>query len=573
MEIKENTANEEKRSISFVEQLVEEDLAEGKNGGRIQTRFPPEPNGYLHIGHAKAICMDFGVAEKYKGICNLRFDDTNPSKENNEYVENILNDIHWLGFEWGDIYYASDYFQKLWDFAVWLIKNGHAYVDEQTAEQIAEQKGTPTTAGTASPYRDRPIDESLQLFEQMNTPEAVEGSMVLRAKLDMANPNMHFRDPIIYRIIQTPHHRTGTKWHCYPMYDFAHGQSDYFEGVTHSICTLEFVPHRPLYNKFVDFLKEYDGTAEQGLNDCRPRQIEFNRLNLTYTVMSKRKLHTLVDEKLVNGWDDPRMPTLCGMRRRGYSPESVKNFIRSIGYTKFDALNDVALLEAAVRDDLNKKAIRVSAVLDPVKLVITNYPEGQKEMMEAVNNPEDETAGTHEISFSKELWIERADFMEDAPKKFFRMSPGKEVRLKNAYIVMCTGCTKDADGNIIEIQAEYDPESKSGMQGSDRKVKGTLHWVNANDCVKAEVREYDRLFFVENPAADERDFHELLNPESLQVRTNCYVEPFAASMQPGQYLQFQRTGYFMADPDSNSTTPVFNKTVGLKDTWAKQNKK
>ena len=573
MEIKENTANEEKRSISFVEQLVEEDLAEGKNGGRVQTRFPPEPNGYLHIGHAKAICMDFGVAEKYKGICNLRFDDTNPSKENNEYVENILNDIHWLGFEWGDIYYASDYFQKLWDFAVWLIKNGHAYVDEQTAEQIAEQKGTPTTAGTASPYRDRPIDESLQLFEQMNTPEAVEGSMVLRAKLDMANPNMHFRDPIIYRIIQTPHHRTGTKWHCYPMYDFAHGQSDYFEGVTHSICTLEFVPHRPLYDKFVDFLKEYDGTAEQGLNDCRPRQIEFNRLNLTYTVMSKRKLHTLVDEKLVNGWDDPRMPTLCGMRRRGYSPESVKNFIRSIGYTKFDALNDVALLEAAVRDDLNKKAIRVSAVLDPVKLVITNYPEGQTEMMEAVNNPEDETAGTHEISFSKELWIERADFMEDAPKKFFRMSPGKEVRLKNAYIVMCTGCTKDADGNIIEIQAEYDPESKSGMQGSDRKVKGTLHWVNANDCVKAEVREYDRLFFVENPAADERDFHELLNPESLQVRTNCYVEPFAASMQPGQYLQFQRTGYFMADPDSNSATPVFNKTVGLKDTWAKQNKK
>ena len=573
MEIKENTANEEKRSISFVEQLVEEDLAEGKNGGRIQTRFPPEPNGYLHIGHAKAICMDFGVAEKYKGICNLRFDDTNPSKENNEYVENILNDIHWLGFEWGNIYYASDYFQKLWDFAVWLIKNGHAYVDEQTAEQIAEQKGTPTTAGTASPYRDRPIDESLQLFEQMNTSEAVEGSMVLRAKLDMANPNMHFRDPIIYRIIQTPHHRTGTKWHCYPMYDFAHGQSDYFEGVTHSICTLEFVPHRPLYDKFVDFLKEYDGTAEQGLNDCRPRQIEFNRLNLTYTVMSKRKLHTLVDEKLVNGWDDPRMPTLCGMRRRGYSPESVKNFIRSIGYTKFDALNDVALLEAAVRDDLNKKAIRVSAVLDPVKLVITNYPEGQKEIMEAVNNPEDETAGTHEISFSKELWIERADFMEDAPKKFFRMSPGKEVRLKNAYIVMCTGCTKDADGNIIEIQAEYDPESKSGMQGSDRKVKGTLHWVNANDCVKAEVREYDRLFFVENPAADERDFHELLNPESLQVRTNCYVEPFAASMQPGQYLQFQRTGYFMADPDSNSATPVFNKTVGLKDTWAKQNKK
>ena len=573
MELKENSGNEEKRSLSFVEQFVEEDLAEGKNGGRIQTRFPPEPNGYLHIGHAKAICMDFGVAEKYHGICNLRFDDTNPSKENTEYVENILNDIRWLGFTWGHIYYASDYFQKLWDFALWMIRQDYAYVDEQTAEQIAEQKGTPTTAGTASPYRDRPIEENLQLFEKMNTPEAVEGSMVLRAKLDMANPNMHFRDPIMYRIIQTPHHRTGTKWHCYPMYDFAHGQSDYFEGVTHSICTLEFVPHRPLYDKFVDFLKQYDGTAERGINDFRPRQIEFNRLNLTYTVMSKRKLHTLVDEHLVNGWDDPRMPTLCGMRRRGYSPESIKNFIRSIGYTKFDALNDVALLEAAVRDDLNKKATRVSAVLDPVKLVITNYPEGKSEMMEAVNNPEDEAAGTHEISFSKNLWIERADFMEDAPKKFFRMTPGKEVRLKNAYIVKCTGCTKDAEGNIIEVQAEYDPDSKSGMPGADRKVKGTLHWVNANDCVKAEVREYDRLFFVENPSADERDFHELLNPDSLYVRTNCYVENFAASMKPGQYLQFQRTGYFMADPDGTPAAPVFNKTVGLKDTWAKQNKK
>ena len=573
MELKQNSGNDEKRSISFVEQLVEEDLAKGKNGGRIQTRFPPEPNGYLHIGHAKAICMDFGVAEKYNGICNLRFDDTNPSKENTEYVENILSDIQWLGFEWGQIFYASDYFQKLWDFAIWMIRKGYAYVDEQTAEQIAEQKGTPTTAGTASPYRDRPIEENLQLFEKMNTPEAVEGSMVLRAKLDMANPNMHFRDPIMYRIIQTPHHRTDTKWHCYPMYDFAHGQSDYFEGVTHSICTLEFVPHRPLYDKFIDFLKQYDGTAEKGMDDFRPRQIEFNRLNLTYTVMSKRKLHTLVDEHLVNGWDDPRMPTLCGMRRRGYSPESIKNFIRSIGYTKFDALNDVALLEAAVRDDLNKKAIRVSAVLDPVKLVITNYPEDKTETMEAINNPEDEAAGSHEISFSKDLWIERADFMEDAPKKFFRMTPGKEVRLKNAYIVKCTGCTKDAEGNIIEVQAVYDPDSKSGMPGSDRKVKGTLHWVNANDCVKAEVREYDRLFFVENPSADERDFHELLNPDSLQVRNNCYVENFAATMKPGQYLQFQRTGYFMADPESTSEAPVYNKTVGLKDTWAKQSKK
>ena len=569
--IEENSAIEEKRSISFVEQLVEEDLAAGKNGGRIQTRFPPEPNGYLHIGHAKAICMDFGVAEKYNGVCNLRFDDTNPSKENNEYVENILHDITWLGFKWGNIYYASDYFEKLWDFAVWMIKKGLAYVDEQSSEVIAQQKGTPTTPGVASPYRDRPVEESLKLFEFMNTAEAVEGSMVLRAKLDMASDNMHFRDPIMYRIIHTPHHRTGTKWNAYPMYDFAHGQSDYFEGVTHSICTLEFVPHRPLYDKFIDFLKEKNGETEN-INDFRPRQIEFNRLNLTYTVMSKRKLHTLVDEHLVNGWDDPRMPTLCGMRRRGYSPESIRKFIDSIGYTKFDALNDMALLEAAVRDDLNKKAIRVSAVLDPVKLVITNYPEGQTEEMEAINNPENEADGTHTITFSRNLWIEREDFMEDAPKKFFRMTPGKEVRLKNAYIIMCTGCTKDADGNIIEIQAEYDPNSKSGMEGANRKVKGTLHWVSVDHSVKAEVREYDRLFMVENTGADERDFHELLNPDSLHVDTNCYVEKFAADMKAGQYLQFQRIGYFMADLDSTAEKPVFNKTVGLKDTWAKQKK-
>lgn len=569
--IEENSAIDEKRSISFVEQLVEEDLAAGKNGGRIQTRFPPEPNGYLHIGHAKAICMDFGVAEKYNGVCNLRFDDTNPSKENNEYVENILHDITWLGFKWGNIYYASDYFEKLWDFAVWMIKKGLAYVDEQSSEVIAQQKGTPTTPGVPSPYRDRPVEESLKLFEFMNTAEAVEGSMVLRAKLDMASDNMHFRDPIMYRIIHTPHHRTGTKWNAYPMYDFAHGQSDYFEGVTHSICTLEFVPHRPLYDKFIDFLKEKNGETEN-IHDFRPRQIEFNRLNLTYTVMSKRKLHTLVDEHLVNGWDDPRMPTLCGMRRRGYSPESIRKFIDSIGYTKFDALNDMALLEAAVRDDLNKKAIRVSAVLDPVKLVITNYPEGHTEEMEAINNPENEADGTHTITFSRNLWIEREDFMEDAPKKFFRMTPGKEVRLKNAYIIMCTGCTKDADGNIIEIQAEYDPNSKSGMEGANRKVKGTLHWVSVDHSVKAEVREYDRLFMVENTGADERDFHELLNPESLHVDTNCYVEKFAADMKAGQYLQFQRIGYFMADLDSIAEKPVFNKTVGLKDTWAKQKK-
>ena len=563
--------DEEKKSLSFVEQIVEKDLADGKNGGRIQTRFPPEPNGYLHIGHAKAICMDFGVAENYGGVCNLRFDDTNPSKEDTEYVDSILNDIQWLGFHWANVYYASDYFQQLWDFAEWMIKQGMAYVDEQTSEQIAEQKGTPTQPGTPSPYRDRPVEESLELFHKMNTPEAEEGSMVLRAKLDMANPNMHFRDPIMYRIIHTPHHRTGTKWNAYPMYDFAHGQSDYFEGVTHSICTLEFVPHRPLYDKFIDELKTYKGEGDN-LGDFRPRQIEFNRLNLTYTVMSKRKLHALVDEGKVNGWDDPRMPTLCGMRRRGYSPESIKNFIKSIGYTKFDALNDMALLEAAVREDLNKRAIRVSAVLNPVKLVITNYPDGQTEEMEAVNNPENEADGTHTITFSKNLWIERDDFMEDAPKKFFRMTPGREVRLKNAYIIKCTGCTKDENGNIVEIQAEYDPMSKSGMEGANRKVKGTLHWVSADHCKKAEVRIYDRLFNVENPSADERDFRELLNPDSLTIMDNCYVENYAADKHPGEYLQFQRIGYFMADLDSSSDKLVFNKTVGLKDTWSKINK-
>lgn len=562
---------EKKRTLSFVEQFVEEDLAEGKNNGRIQTRFPPEPNGFLHIGHAKAICMDFGIAEHYNGVCNLRFDDTNPTKENTEYVDNIMNDIRWLGFKWGNVYYASDYFEKLWDFAVWMIEHGHAYVDEQSSEDIAKQKGTPTEPGIESPYRNRPVEDNLRLFNFMNTADAEEGSMVLRAKLDMANPNMHFRDPIMYRIIHTPHHRTGTKWHAYPMYDFAHGQSDYFEGVTHSICTLEFVSHRPLYDLFIDYLKEKNGETDN-IADNRPRQIEFNRLNLTYTMMSKRKLLALVEEKKVSGWDDPRMPTISGMRRRGYSPESIKNFIDSIGYTKFDALNDVALLEAAVRDDLNAKSTRVSAVLNPVKLVITNYPEGQTEEMVAVNNPENEADGTHNITFSRNLWIEREDFMEDAPKKFFRMTPGKEVRLKNAYIVMCTECVKDADGNIIEIHAEYDKESKSGMSGANRKVKGTLHWVSVDHCKKAEVRIYDRLFNVENPSNDERDFRELLNPDSLQVLDNCYVEEYAAKAKPGQYLQFQRIGYFMADLDSSENHLVFNKTVGLKDTWAKQNK-
>lgn len=571
MEEKKIIEGEEKKSLSFVEQMVEGDLAKGKNSSRIQTRFPPEPNGYIHIGHAKAICMDFGVAERYNGVCNLRFDDTNPSKEDTEYVDSILHDIQWLGFKWGNVYYASDYFQQLWDFAIWMIKNGLAYIDEQTSEQIAQQKGTPTSPGVASPYRDRPVEESLKLFEQMNTAEAVEGSMVLRAKLDMANPNMHFRDPVIYRIIHTPHHRTGTKWHAYPMYDFAHGQSDYFEGVTHSICTLEFVPHRPLYDKFIDLLKEMRGETEN-MGDNRPRQIEFNRLNLTYTVMSKRKLHTLVDEKLVNGWDDPRMPTVCGMRRRGYSAQSIRNFIDSIGYTKFDALNDYALLEAAVRDDLNKKACRVSAVLNPVKLILTNYPEGQTEELIAVNNPENEADGTHKIVFGRELWIEREDFMEDAPKKFFRLSPGKEVRLKNAYIIKCTGCKKDEEGNVIEVFAEYDPLSKSGMEGANRKVKGTLHWLSVAHCIKAEVRLYDRLFNVENPSADERDFRALLNPDSLKVLDNCYVEEYLKEKNPGDFLQFQRIGYFTMDLDSTADNLVFNRTVGLKDTWAKINK-
>ena len=561
----ENVAPKEKAYLNFIEQIVARDLADGKNDGRLQTRFPPEPNGYLHIGHAKAICMDFGVAQKFGGVCNLRFDDTNPQKEDTEYVDSIKEDIEWLGFKWGNIYYASDYFQQLWDFAVRLIKEGKAYVDEQTSEEIAQQKGTPTQAGTESPFRNRPIEESLSLFEKMNSGELPEGSMVLRAKIDMANPNMHFRDPIIYRIINKEHHRTGTKWKAYPMYDFAHGQSDYFEGVTHSICTLEFVPHRPLYDYFIDELKEGND-----LEDHRPRQYEFNRLNLTYTVMSKRKLLALVKEGLVDGWDDPRMPTVCGLRRRGYSPEAVRKFVDMIGYTKFDALNDYAMLEAAAREDLNARSLRVSAVLNPVKLIVTNYPEGQTEEMEAVNNPENEADGTHTISFSRELWIEREDFMEDAPKKFFRMVPGKEVRLKNAYIVKCTGCKKAADGTIEEIYCEYDPESRSGLEGANRKVKGTLHWLSAAHCLPAEVRLYDRLFNVETPSADERDFRELLNPDSLTVLPNCYVEKYVAEQTATRYLQFQRIGYFTYDKHSTPEKLVFNRTVGLKDSWAKK---
>lgn len=553
---------EEKKSVNFIEEIVRADLAAGKNGGRLNTRFPPEPNGYLHIGHAKAICIDFGIAERYGGTCNLRFDDTNPVKEDVEYVDAIKEDIHWLGFDWGDrLYYASDYFPKLFDLAVRMIKEGKAYVDEQTSEEIAAQKGTPTRPGTESPYRNRPVEENLDLFMRMNAGEFDEGTLTLRAKIDMASPNMHFRDPIMYRIIKHPHHRTGTKWNVYPMYDFAHGQSDYFEGVTHSICTLEFEVHRPLYEYFVKELAD---------ESYCPRQIEFNRLNLTYTVMSKRKLLQLVKEGLVSGWDDPRMPTLCGLRRRGYTPASIRNFVDRIGYTKFEALINVSLLEHSVREDLNKIAPRVAAVLNPVKLVITNYPEDKVEYLTTENNPEDPEAGTHEMPFTRELYIERDDFMENPPKKFFRMTPGQEVRLKSAYIVKCTGCKKNDAGEIEEIYCEYDPETRSGLPGSMRKVKGTLHWVSATMCQEAEVRLYDRLFSVENPTEEkDRDFRELLNPDSLKVVT-AKIEPYLAeSAAVGNHYQFQRIGYFSVDPDTTASHIVFNRTVSLKDSWEK----
>jgi len=553
---------ENKKSLNFIETIVEKDLAEGKNNKKVQTRFPPEPNGYLHIGHAKAICLDFGIAEEYGGICNLRFDDTNPVKEDVEYVDSIMDDIKWLGFHWNEVFYASDYFQQLFDFAVRLINEGKAYIDEQSAEIIAQQKGTPTQPGVDSPYRNRPADENLDLFMRMQAGEFEEGKMVLRAKIDMASSNMHFRDPIMYRIINHPHHRTGTHWKVYPMYDFAHGQSDYFEGVTHSLCTLEFEVHRPLYDYFIDLLKKDD--------NYRPRQIEFNRLNLTYTVMSKRKLLQLVKEGKVNGWDDPRMPTINGYRRRGFTPQSIRNFVDKIGYTKYDGIIDVALLEHAVREDLNSTAPRVSAVLDPIKLVLTNYPEGKVEMMEAVNNPEDPASGSHEIAFSRELYIERDDFMEEAPKKFFRLTPGNEVRLKNAYIIKCTGLKKNADGEIEEVYAEYDPNTKSGMPDSGRKVKGTLHWVSAEHSLPAEVRLYDRLFMVENPSEEkDKDFTDLLNPDSLKILTNCRVEQELQKAKPLDHFQFQRLGYFNLDPDSREGKLIFNRTVSLKDSWNK----
>ena len=556
----------EAKGLNFVEEIVKNDLKEGKNGGRLNTRFPPEPNGYLHIGHAKAICMDFGIAEKFGGTCNLRFDDTNPVKEDVEYVDSIREDIKWLGFDWGDReYYASDYFPQLFDLAVRLIKEGKAYVDDQTSEQIASQKGTPTQPGTESPYRNRSVEENLDLFMRMNAGEFEEGSRVLRAKIDMANSNMHFRDPIMYRIIKTPHHRTGTKWKVYPMYDFAHGQSDYFEGVTHSICTLEFVPHRPLYEYFVKELAD---------ESYCPRQIEFNRLNLTYTVMSKRKLLQLVKEGLVAGWDDPRMPTISGLRRRGFTPRSIRNFIDAIGYTKYEALNSISLLEHAVRDDLNRIATRGMAVINPVKVVITNYPEGQTETVEMENNPEDPESGSHKMPFSREIYMERDDFMENPPKKFFRLAPDGEVRLKGAYIVKCTGVKKDAEGNIEEIYCTYDPDTRSGLPGAARKVKGTLHWVSAPTAVNATARIYDRLFCVENPAAEtERDFREMLNPDSLKVVEGIKVEPYLAEIaKPGVPLQFQRIGYFTLDPDSTQDNLIFNRTIALKDSWEKINK-
>jgi len=559
--------NDKPQGLSFVEEEVYNDLRAGKNGGRLNTRFPPEPNGYLHIGHAKAICMDFGVAEKFGGTCNLRFDDTNPVKEDVEYVDSIREDIHWLGFDWGDReYYASDYFPQLFDLAVRLIKEGKAYVDDQSSEEIAAQKGTPTEPGQNSPYRSRTPEENLDLFLRMNEGEFEEGARVLRAKIDMASPNMHFRDPIMYRIIKTPHHRTGTKWKVYPMYDFAHGQSDYFEGVTHSICTLEFVPHRPLYEYFVKELAD---------ESYCPRQIEFNRLNLTYTVMSKRKLLQLVKEGLVAGWDDPRMPTISGMRRRGYTPASIRNFINTIGYTKYEALNSVSLLEHAVRDDLNRIATRAMAVINPVKLIIDNYPEDLVETVSMENNPEEEGSGVHEMPFSRELYIEREDFMENPPKKFFRLAPGQEVRLKGAYIIKGTdNIERDVDGNITAIHCTYDPESRSGLPGAARKVKGTLHWVSAAHAIDAEVRLYDRLFNVENPAAEpNRDFREMLNPASLTVVSHAKLEPFIIeNAEKGKKFQFQRIGYFTPDYDSTPEHPVFNRTIALKDTWEKVQK-
>jgi glutaminyl-tRNA synthetase len=560
MEFPEN----EKKSLNFIESIIEEDLQNHKNEGRVHLRFPPEPNGYLHIGHAKSICLNFGLAEDYNGLCNLRFDDTNPEKEDIEYVDSIKEDIQWLGFIWDkDPYYASDYFEQLYKWAEMLIEQGKAYVDEQPQELISQQRGVPTRPGTDSPYRNRPIAESLDLFHRMRAGEFKNGQMILRAKIDMSSPNMHMRDPIMYRILHQEHHRTGNNWCIYPMYDYAHGQSDYIEGITHSVCTLEFEIHRPLYDWFLDQITD---------SSYRPRQIEFARLNLSYTVMSKRKLLELVQKGLVNGWDDPRMPTISGLRRRGYTPESLRNFAERIGVAKRDNVIDMGVLEFAVREHLNKMTDRVMAVLDPLKVIITNYPEGKTENMMLVDNPENSDSASHEVPFSREIYIEQDDFMEDAPKKFFRLAPDREVRLKGAYIIKCEDFKKDENGRIIEIYCTYDPESKSGEAGSQRKVKGTLHWVSASHAIEAEVRLYDRLFVDEDPAGHkEKDFKEFINPDSLKVIAKAKLEPWLQKAMAGDKFQFQRLGYFCADKNSTPGNLIFNRTVGLRDNWAKSN--
>ncbi|CEN36162.1 glutamyl-tRNA synthetase [Capnocytophaga cynodegmi] len=556
----------EQKSNNFIENIIEEDLANGFSSSKLRFRFPPEPNGYLHIGHASSICLNFGLGLRYQSPVNLRFDDTNPSKEEQEYVDAIKRDVEWLGFEWDRECYASDYFQELYDWAVQLIKQGKAYVDGQTSEEIAKQKGTPTQAGTESPYRNTSVEENLQLFERMKNGEFENGKYVLRAKIDMASPNMLMRDPIIYRIMHSSHHRTGNQWCIYPMYDWAHGESDYLEQISHSICTLEFLPHRELYDWFLDQIIDKD--------KVRPKQREFARRNLSHTVVSKRKLLQLVNEKHVSGWDDPRMPTISGLRRRGYTPESIRKFADTIGIAKRENLIDVSLLEFCIREDLNRKANRVMAVLDPVKVVITNYPEGKEEWLDAENNPEEEVLTFRKVPFSREIYIEREDFREEANNKFFRLKLGGEVRLKNAYIIKAESVVKDENGNITEIHCTYDPDSRSGSgtEASKRKVKGTLHWVSVPHALEAEARIYDRLFTVAEPDRQEKDFLEYVNPDSLKV-TTAYVEPSLKDAKVGEGFQFQRLGYFSLDPDSTAEKLVFNKTVGLKDTWAKVEEK
>jgi len=554
----------EKKKLNFIESIITEDLKIGLNRGKVITRFPPEPNGYLHIGHAKSICLNFGIAQSFNGKCNLRFDDTNPETEETEYVESMKKDIHWLGFDWENReFYASDYFDQLYEFAIKLIRKGLAYIDDQSAEEISATRGTPTQPGKESPYRNRSVKENLDLFERMRQGEFPDGSRVLRAKIDMASPNMHLRDPALYRIKKMSHHRTGDKWCIYPMYDFAHGQSDYIEGVTHSLCTLEFEVHRPLYDWLLDHIAE---------GEYRPKQIEFARLNLNYTVMSKRRMLELVKGNYVNGWDDPRMPTLSGLKRRGYTPESIRNFSERVGVAKRDGIIDVALLEFSIREDLNKRAFRKMAVLDPIKIIITNYPEGKVEMLQGRNNPENETDGYREIPFSRKLYIEREDFMEDPPAKYFRLAPGKEVRLKYAYIIRCEEVIKDDDtGQIKELFCIYDPDTRSGMVGSQRKVKGTLHWVSIEQAIKAEVRLYDRLFIDEDPTGKKNgsDFKDYINPDSLKIIRNTFVESSIKGAKLLDKFQFERNGYFCLDTDSTENKLVFNRTVTLRDTWAK----